>query len=431
MKAVADAKIAIKDYTTIARMSYDRFCFWFAVIDIFFLPYFKWVSVSFSVPLVFMWLMLNWNWILKKSEGAVLSIIVLAMIGSIIISVLYPFDLKWDTSLSTTIKRSIQYFMCMGYFLFFADYFKKYKVNINKILVVFLICLAVFALLYHVFPYEYATLKLNIYPADAHTRRYLNNEIGYRFNYILVDPNNVAYMTDGVLAWLLLNDKMETVNKIIMVLIGSFVVLSTQSGGGILSLAAVIMLYFLSRIDYKKWTISIRVETLVALLLFAVLTIILLSRENVIGYINKHLLDSIQARLSYYGTFKNMDISGGRFKDFFGALKYLNPIMIAIGAGKEGISSESGHLYFIGLYGFPAYVAFLWFTFRIKKCHLKGDFIWMLPFFIGFTMNIAIGEFKWLAIYYLLLAKSRTEAMRLCEQKKTGISSANKHTQKI
>lgn len=413
MKAEVGAKIRIKNRVPTVHVSYDRFCFWFTVIDILFLPYFKWISVSFSVPLVFIWLITNWNWISKKSEGVVLSVIALAMIGSITISMLYPFALKWDTSLSTTIKRSIQYFICMGYFLFFATFFKKHKVNINRILVLFLVGLAVFALLYHLFPHEYAVLKSNVYPADAHTRRYLNNEIEYRFNYILVDPNNVAYMTDGILAWLLLSDKTKTINKIILVLIAGFVVLSTQSGGGIISLVAVIMLFFLSRIDYKRWVISIKGETLVVLLLFTLLAVILLSRENVTGYISEHLLNSIQARLSKYGTYGNMDISGGRFKDFFDSLKYLNPIMIAIGAGKEGISSESGHLYFIGLYGFPAYVAFLWFTFRIKKHHLKCDFIWMLPFFVGFTMNIAIGEFKWLAIYYLLLAKSRTEAMRL------------------
>ena len=85
----------------------------------------------------------------------------------------------------------------------------------------------------------------------------------------------------------------------------------------------------------------------------------------------------------------------------------LTPWMLFLGGGQEGFTTEIGHIYLIGMYGFLVYVGFIILLFGKFKNQKICDYIWILPFFIGFTMNIGIGEYKWLAIFIVLLSFCR------------------------
>lgn len=385
-------------------MNYDEFCFWFSVFDIFFLPYFKWFSISFSVPFIALWMLMNKDSAFEKSDGAVLKCMMVAMFASVAISIVYPFELRTATTFSTTIKRTAQYIIIVGYYLFYLNYFKKHYVSLNKALCFLIAYMVGLALLYHIIPNQYAAIKLFLYPADNHTRRFLNNEIEYRFNSILVDPNNVAYLADGAMAWILLRTDIKTKGKF-MALAGTlFIVLSTASSGGIFAYACVMAMLILKSMRPRMPKVSR--ESAFILFAFAVCFLVLLVQESTREVIYNNLLVPLQLRFEHYLT--RGDMSGGRLSDLFSSLKHLNPIMSVVGSGKEGISYEIGHLYYIGMYGVPAYIEFMWISFRKARVQKRSDLIWMFPFFLGFTINIAIGEFKWLAAYYLLLAYSRS-----------------------
>ena len=132
---------------------------------------------------------------------------------------------------------------------------------------------------------------------------------------------------------------------------------------------------------------------------------IVIKKTNFYNLININYLSVYSERLSHY-----TNNTGGRLEDLVYSFRFLNPIMLIMGTGNEGFATEIGHIYWIGRYGVPAYMMFMWLMFRKVSKQKWIDYIWIIPFFVGFTMNIAIGEYKWMAIYLMLLAYSRVSS---------------------
>lgn len=381
---------------------FDRFCFWFATIDIMFLPYFKYISVSFSVPLIFLWTMLNSKSLFRDKEAIAVSFISFSMLLSTIVGLVYYGDVRFETTFLTSVKRFFQYNICFGYYFFYKSYFKRKNVNIAKIIFIFLIYTTFFAIAYKLLPYEYAVLKIAINPADNHTRRYLAGIVNYRFNYLWTDPNNIAYLIDGLVYWYLLRNECSIISKIVFILLSIFIVTATVSNGGMIILGFMFLVLIICQLISNA---KLNLNKLISIYLLLIIGFNIILFTKIGNKIYEVLFQQFETRLIYY--FKSQNISGGRIADLKVAINDLNPIFFIIGSGKEGFTSENGHLYWICMYGFLSYLILLWFMFRKYKTQLWKDYLWILPFFVAFTMNIAIGEFKWMAIYFILLAYSR------------------------
>lgn len=390
---------------------FDLFCFWFVTIDLLFLPYFTLVSVSYSVPIVVLWMIKHARIERKDREIAVIVLVAVLMILSTAIALVYWGEVRFDTSFSTSVKRLIQYIICFGYYFFYKDFFKKAKVDMNRIILAFIVFVTCFVLFFLVNPQLYANIKISISPVDNHTRRYLANEVHYRFNYWWTDPNNIAYLVAGLSWWGLTRKENSLVYKFIMGVLSIFIVASTASNGGLIMTAAMAGFVFLRWLIglFKKGRVKISSVNFVicaTLLLLCVMKI-----TNMLEYILDIFIAKIQMRFQYYSSTGNL--SGGRIDDLMTSVKYLNPLFLLIGSGKEGFTNENGHLYWICMYGFPAYLGFLWLIFRKRKWQRWVDYVWILPFFVCFTMNIGIGEFKWLGIYFMFLAYSRNHTSEI------------------
>lgn len=383
----------------------DDLLFWFSVVDILFLPYFTFMSISYSVPFILVWLLLNYRELIRGRERKYFFIMLFCMVASTLISPFYTQPLRFETTFVTSLKRLVQYISCFGYYCFFRSYFKKNKVDIEKLLFWFVIYVFIFSILFLVMPQEYAEIKLMIHPADNHTRRYLAGSVYYRFNYLWTDPNNIAYLIDGIIFYIWLNSKMSMTKKILITVMGGSIMLTTASNGGLIIYGLVIAILLLRYITYLIKNAKMKLSNIVIWCFFACVLIFCLSNENIRLYIQVELFDKLVDRLNYYLSSGN--VSGGRGKDLETALEYINPLLLLVGVGKEGFSSENGHIYWIGMYGLPAYVCYMYIVFSNFRMVSWKKYIWILPFFVAFTMNIAIGEFKWFAIYLMILAYSR------------------------
>ena len=132
---------------------------------------------------------------------------------------------------------------------------------------------------------------------------------------------------------------------------------------------------------------------------------IILYQTNLFDNIIIPMVTKFQNRMTVYQV--NNRITGGRLDDFKHSITIMSPIFLLIGSGHEGFTTEIGHLYLIGMYGVIAYVCCMKIFFGRFGNQKRRDYVWIIPFFIGFTMNICIGEYKWLAIYLLMLAVCR------------------------
>jgi len=384
---------------------FERIIFWFSIIDIFFLPYFPLVSVSFSVPFVAFWMLFHAQQMLKNEDGVTFFIIALFMLFGTLISGFYPGVFRWETTFGTTIKRTFQFIICFGYYFFYKYVFLKKRILINRILMFFSIYVTLLALFFLVAPRTYADIKMIINPVDNHTARYLAGTHLYRFNFLWTDPNNIAYLMDAIVMWFLLDKDEQFKNKLIIIVLAAVVVLATSSNGGIILL--VVALAYILLVKVFASSLQIKVSTIVIIIIIPIIVYFVIRYTPLYQVIKINLVDKLRARMMFYTSSQNY--SGGRFDDIRLAVNFLSPLMLFVGVGKEGISTENGHLYWIGMYGFPSYLCFMYFVFAKFKSVPFKRYVWVLPVFVAFTLNIAIGEFKWLAIFFLMLACSRYE----------------------
>lgn len=371
----------------------------FVLVDILFLPYFSVVSISYSVPFMTIWMIFNFREFFRGSESKIFISLVYLMLCSSVISIFTDINLMFDTSVSTTFKRFFQFVICFGYYYYFKTVFKYKKILIDRIIVGFVMYVAIFALIFVIYPEKYALYKFAISPFDNHTMRYLSGMVVYRFNYFWTDPNNIAYLMCGISLWSLFRETLSKKEKALILTLSLFIIITTASNGGLIIYMCCLFLKLMffnikKEQQFHEFLISIMVVSFLLIFLF-----------YQIYFGNLELFEKVYNRFLFYMYVG--DFSGGRIQDLKESLNYLHTGLLILGTGKEGYSRESGHIYWIGMYGLISYVCFIVMCFKKYRLVKLKNYIWTIPFFIAFTINIAIVEFKWFAIYLLLLAESR------------------------
>lgn len=377
----------------IANYNLDKFCFYIFIVDIFFLPLFPFFSVSLSLPFITYWFIKRGYRAKFFREYKYFPLITALMFISILISLIYPVETNFETTFSTTFKRFAQFITSFWYFFFFKYYFETYKISINKIYFCSIIYIAIYALFYFFYRETYANIKIIINPVDNHTRRVLANELLYRFNFLWTDPNNVAYAVGTLLLTFLSEEKGKFLCKILGIILSVFILLCTQSIGGLFSMIISLFLLFI----FKKRNVYVKriafYNTILSITFLMFLIIYLF--PIIYDFFGSDILDAFTSRIDYYD---GSDSSGGRGKDFLDSLKYLNPIFLSVGCGLEGFVYEIGHMYIIFMFGFPVYIYFMYILFWKKRNIRWNRLIPLIPMFAGFTMNIAIIDQKYLLI---------------------------------
>lgn len=373
----------------------DITCFFVILFDIFFLPLFPFVSVSISLPIISYWYFKSRRKLVCVSEYRYYKLFALLMICSSFVSLFYWGDVLYETTLSTTVKRLLQFLSSLWYFFFLSYVFYKYKIDLKKYVFVLIIYISLFAILYSISPELYAQYKSIINPADSHTRRWLAGEsmLVYRYTYFWADPNNVAYAIGGLCLFYVLEEKSNVLKQYIAVALTVFILFCTMSMGGIatFSLLFVFIYIFTKTFRYNLYS------NLVGMILLVLLVGIIFYFWD---YITFAFDSGLGKRLDSYGD----DSSGGRIDDFLGSLHLFSPIFLFIGSGKEGFTSEIGHVYVYSMYGIPVYLYFLYILFSKRKGISFIRWLPIVPFFAGFTMNIAIIDQKFLLILLTISA---------------------------
>lgn len=371
----------------------DKLYFYIFIVDIFFLPLFPFFSISLSLPFIIYWFLKRGYRVKVFREYKYFPLIVVLMSISTLISIVYPVNISYETTFLTSFKRLAQFITSFWYFFFFKYYFETYKVSINKVYFYSVIYIAIYALFYFFSREAYANIKIIINPVDNHTRRVLANELLYRFNFLWVDPNNVAYAVATLLLIFLSEEHGKYFFKMLAVLLAYFILLCTQSIGGLSSMTVSLLLLFLFK---KKSFIIKRTDFYSIVFTITVLAFLIIYFFSIISdFFNSDIINNFISRVDYYD---GSDSSGGRGRDFYNSLKYFNPIFLSIGCGIEDFVNEIGHMYIIYMYGFPVYIYFMYILFWKKRNICWNRMIPLIPMFAGFTMNIAIIDQKYLLI---------------------------------
>lgn len=375
---------------------FDQICFNLILLDVFFIPLFPWFSISFSLPVLYYWFIKRGGRTRFEAERRPFPIVVVLMFFSVLVSLVYVGDTRYETSFFTTVKLFIMFFSYFLYFFFFRYFFKRYRRKIDNIVFWGIIYISIYAIFFTIAPDQFNAFKGIVAPFDPQVRRWNDGgELLFRFNYLWADPNNVAYATDALLLFYLIETKESVLRKFIAIILSVFILLCTMSIGGIGVMAVTLGYVFILTDIFRKS----RYVTFITLLFVLLIAIVVLMYLPTI----KELLDTgLALRIDAYEN--SGAAGGGRLGDFKQGLQKLDPILLLVGTGKEGFVTENGHLYIIFLFGFPVYCYFLYVLYWKRSRMYWKEYMPILPLFVGFTMNISIIEQKFLLLNLLIVA---------------------------
>lgn len=289
----------IKKREGIVIINKDYLLFFLIAVDILFLPYLPFFSVSFSVFLIVLWLFFNYTKFNNDYEFRLFMIMCLLIIMSSMISIIYDRTLRIETTFITTILRMFQYIICFGYYFYFKSFFMKYNVDIKNIIFIAIVYIAIFAFLFQLFPDTYANIKIMINPADNHTRRYLSNSVLYRFNYLWTDPNNVSYLIAGVNIWYMKNEN-NKIKKTVALILSIYIVFCTVSNGGLIILFLMLMFYFFLNVFNMLKKRKVKKKAIIFFIISCVIILLVIYNTNILQYIyNKYIIEFSNRVLFY------------------------------------------------------------------------------------------------------------------------------------
>lgn len=388
---------------------WDYYVFLFALIDTLFLPYFWLVSVPLSLPVVIYWSIKRYNHIRVLNEFKLIKIMFLLMTFSTIIgSIIQPHNIYENCVFL------IKYYYIFMLYLLFRSRLNSKDISLKKILLVFVFFVLIMAIVYYYDKNLYQSFKIiwnyksNVFVSS----RYIGL-VGYRYSFIWMDPNNIGYMLTAVVMYLFTNEKTSFFTKIVLITSLGVVLIATMSNGSILavmiSLCVYLLVWIFTRLLRAKVRFRVSINPVNVALFY--ITILL-----IIYFIPKipNLLETTTA----VEAFERFESNSGdsRFKIWTDIIKnisipdyFLYSILGKGGVtlvGQREIAPHNGHLYWILGYGLVSYLIFMYIVFRKRRNTPLIKYIWIVPVFIGFTINTMIGEMKLFGLIMLLVASS-------------------------
>jgi hypothetical protein len=381
----------------------EKYLLLFTLLDILIGPYTFFLATTYSQFIIFFWFLYKDKRYFQKKEVSFYYGILAFILLSVIISlVVLPSHMLAKYAIEN-LKRGLAIGMAISYYFFFYYMFKTYKIDLEKWLLTFVLFVTLWGILYYFNIGIFLTLKVLFNPFDATLSNLVNENFLYRFNYIWTDPNNVGYALVGVVAFLILSKNTRNIVLIICVLCLLFNLLIIMSAGSFISAVLIIPLAIFIRIKNSG-----TVKNFI---------MILLSLFVIFYFINEYssLLTNSEVGQESISRLDEKNETGDKRPDIWKELLQSKNIILYTFAG-EGVSlfvngkhysPHSGHFVFIFGFGLICYYFYMYLIFRKSKKQLWTDLIYILPFFLCFTINIGIGELKFAAMLYMLVAYSR------------------------
>ncbi|MGO5052620.1 hypothetical protein ACTQ6A_08905 [Lachnospiraceae bacterium LCP25S3_G4] len=388
---------------------FDKVVFYICLIDMFFLPYVWFISILYTMPIVYYWSIRRNKYLIKNKEYKLFLIMLLTM-G---ISTLYSYILAPQYAYKNT-TYMIQFTSMLLYYFLFTYYIDKYSFQLKNILLFFILFVVVLAVFYNIDKHLYNQLVLlwnNRSGVSINEITYVNF-IGYRFSFIWMDANNIAYMMDAIVLYLWCNEKITFTTKLFTLISLLFVLISCMSNGGFLAFFIGASLYLIVElIDLVKKKFPVKIKITVAKLLLLYITVI------VVGYTISKIPSYLETSVALE-AFQRLQNNNGdsRIRIWNYVLEHVTLWKYVL-FGRGGVtlidnlkySPHNGHLFFILDYGFLFYTCFMYLFFRKRKITSIKKYIWIIPLFIGFTINVMVGEIKLMGIMMILIACSSSE----------------------
>lgn len=384
--------------------NFDKFVFYFCVIDHLFLPYVWFVSIPYSLPVVLIWFIIRYKNLKQMKEYNAF----IALIFLMVISTFYSLLVAPGYGYKNMVYLILFTAMFLYYFMFYW-YLSKYNFKGNYFILAFIIFVAIFAILFNIDKSLYFKIRLfwNMRSGIGINEGMYTNFIGYRYSFIWMDANNIGYMMNSLVLYLWCNEKSNLLTKISSVIALIFILISCMSNGAFIAFGISVGLYIITTLFRKK--VKVKEKKFVITPIKIVLSLIVLFILSIgISKIPEYLETSTVKE-----SFDRIDNNSGDYritiwKNIIKKVNFFEYLLLGKGGvilvNGEVIAPHNGHIYLILGYGFISYLIFMYLIFYKRKVTSVREYIFIIPILFGFTINILLGETKMMCIIMLLVA---------------------------
>ena len=226
-----------------------------------------------------------------------------------------------------------------------------------------------------------------------------------RYGFLWMDENNIAYMMNAIMLFVICNEKSELYEKLFVIACTFLVVMCSMSRGGMLSFYTGLSFYMGLRLTGNGVKRTFKNKKMLVSILFCMIFC---------GALIKYAPSYFQSEVAQNSRERLDDHESDNRKAIYTKILTQAPFYqyAIFGHGTnitlngKPIKPHSIHFYWIFAYGFIAYFYMMYIIFRKRKVTKWMEYIWIWPYFLGTTINIIIGEEKAMSIGFLLLAAS-------------------------
>lgn len=373
--------------------------YYICVLDAFFIPYFSFINITYTSLFIILRTLFTKRMNLKDANILIYYFLFLSVSMSTLIGfILYPNQFRPLAS------EAFIFISSLSYYMYFRELHMKYKFDINNILVIFILFVVSFGFIYITNSNLYEILRSFFFPKSTgiSPESYFDIYSTTRFYFIYQDPNNVCYIVLVVISYLILNKKQTPKSIFLLLCAQLFITIITYSIGGALATSIFVGIYLFSiRNKFLK-----RKEFIISVFIFIfvlVVFIILIPKYNIENEILSNFIVRLRGKTSVGG-----DSRIGIWLNLIQEKSLIYYIFLGNGGVTflKGVpySTHNGILYLIYSYGMVSCIAFMYLFFRRRNKPVLNH-LWFIPLFIGFVLNILIGEQKIGMILGLILAE--------------------------
>jgi hypothetical protein len=379
------------------------------LVDILFLPYMNFVASTYSQLFVFLWFIFKDKRVFQRKELRFYYWISFFIAISVIISLFTIPDNLIGEYIIENIKRGLNVGMGISYYFFFSYLLRSNKIKMENWMFAFLVYVVLWGVLYYLNLNTYIKLKMIFNSHDAILRVLSEESYKFRFSYVWTDPNNIGYALVGIVAFLILSRKTSNVILLFSIVSLFLILFICMSGGSVITAIIVIPFTLLVRLKNSNNVTSS---------LMFILTIVI-SAYFIVRY-SDQITESEVGSTALDRFEDKTQTEEPRFKIWEKAFKSKN-ILLYVYAGEgnslfingQPFKPHSGHIMFLFGYGLICYYMYMYLFFRKSKIQKWSNMLYIMPFLLCFTINIGIGELKYAAIMYMLIANSRIKSFEL------------------
>lgn len=381
----------------------EKIMFFIVLLDILFFPYITPLYSSLSMWILIFWLPLNLNKLSKTKEVKMFFCALIFILASTI----YSFRLS-QSIITANITNTVILFYGFLYYFFFRLNFQKYKVKISSFLIGYLIFNAILGLVYYLSPQMYFNMR-SFWTMSGNTIEVGSSLSIYRFTGILSDPNNFAVIINAITYFLIFNTNIKINRKFIIVFLTGFLTVISMSTTGLIMFSLLIFFVVITKLSKVFLTLKIKKKDL----LFGMIIISLL--PFLLLLINEFLSSEIAAIAINRSESNSADSRIMIWQNLLSSKNMLNHLVLGDGGNviinNRIFRPHNGHFHLVYSYGFITYFIFMYTFFRIRGnlsfSSLK-KYLFLVPIFLGFTVNVGIYENRFINIMGLLVAAYAT-----------------------